>query len=528
MTSLQLDAPERTLTHLLHRRADTIGAQLVVSCGAEERTYNDLRLAVARRAGTLRDLGIARGDRVAILSENRIEVIELWLACAWLGAIAVPINAAAKGAQLQHVLASAAPRLLAVEADRFESLADVAAPPELERLWSLDRGLHGSWAGLTAEELAPSGSVDEPERMSPRDPCAVLFTSGTTGPAKGVVCTHAHLYWWGFHTASVLGVTAADVLYTGLPLYHVNALNTVVQALITGSRAVIGPRFSASRFWPRLIESQATVTYILGTMATIVAGRDPSPEDRAHRVRVALAPATPAELHQVFRDRFGVRLVEGHGMTETNFAIGPRGDEQRPGTMGWVRNGFEAMVVDHDERELPAGSPGELVLRSHEREAFSPGYWRLPDETAHAWRNGWFHTGDRVVRDRDGAFTFVDRIKDAIRRRGENVSAWEVEQAVLTHPAVEAVAAIPVPSALGEDDVLVCVVIRSGATLDPVDLVRHCESRLAFFAVPRYVDVLDALPLTENGKVLKFALRERGVTPTTWDREAAGVELPRR
>ena len=214
-------------------------------------------------------------------------------------------------------------------------------------------------------------------------------------------------------------------------------------------------------------------------------------------------------------------------MTETNATIGPRDGEQRPGWMGRTLAGFEARVVDADDEEVPTGVPGELVLRADHPFAFATGYWRMAEATVAAWRNLWFHSGDRVVRDEDGYFRFLDRIHDAIRRRGENVSAWEVEQALLAHPAVEAAAVIPVPSELGEDDVMACVVARDGVQLDPLELVRFCEPSLAYFAIPRYIDVLDELPLTENGKVRKFVLRERGVTPTTWDRERAGIRLRR-
>jgi crotonobetaine/carnitine-CoA ligase len=195
--------------------------------------------------------------------------------------------------------------------------------------------------------------------------------------------------------------------------------------------------------------------------------------------------------------------------------------------MGRTLAGFEARVVDADDEEVPTGVPGELVLRADHPFAFATGYWRMAEATVAAWRNLWFHSGDRVVRDEDGYFRFLDRIHDAIRRRGENVSAWEVEQALLAHPAVEAAAVIPVPSELGEDDVMACVVARDGVQLDPLELVRFCEPSLAYFAIPRYIDVLDELPLTENGKVRKFVLRERGVTPTTWDRERAGIRLRR-
>ncbi len=214
-------------------------------------------------------------------------------------------------------------------------------------------------------------------------------------------------------------------------------------------------------------------------------------------------------------------------MTETNVVLGPRDGEQREGAMGRVMPGFEAKVVDEQDVEVPDGEPGELVMRADEPYAFATGYWRLPEQTVEAWRNLWFHSGDRVIRDADGYFRFVDRIKDAIRRRGENVSAWEVEQVLQSHPDVAAAAVIPVPSDLGEDEVMACVVARPGADLDPVDLMAHCEPRLAYFAVPRYVEIVDELPLTENGKVRKFVLRARGITSSTWDREAAGYQLRR-
>lgn len=214
-------------------------------------------------------------------------------------------------------------------------------------------------------------------------------------------------------------------------------------------------------------------------------------------------------------------------MTETNAAIGLADGEQRPGWMGRVLPGFAARVVDEADAEVPDGTPGELVLRSDRPFAFATGYWRMPEATVEAWRNLWFHSGDHVVRDGDGYFRFLDRLKDAIRRRGENVSAWEVEQVLLRHPAIEAAAVFPVPSALGEDEVMACVVPRKGEHVDPVSVVRFCEPLIAYFAIPRYIDVVDELPLTENGKVRKFVLRERGVTPTAWDRESAGIELRR-
>jgi crotonobetaine/carnitine-CoA ligase len=524
---LRLAPAERTLPALLERRAVDDGARPFLTAPGGERSFAELRDAAARGAGALAAAGVTRGDRVAALAGNRLDLIELWLACAWAGAVLVPVNTALRGAQLAHVLTMAEPRLLVLEAGLARALAALDVPPAgLEGVWLLDgdAALPRGWP--TAGAPAP-GVPAAPAAVAPCDPTLILFTSGTTGPAKGVVCPHAQLYWWGVNTAAVLEVGTDDVLATCLPLFHTNALNTVVQGFVTGARVVVRPRFSASGFWRSLAEDGATVTYILGAIASILASRPASADDRAHSVRVALAPATPAALWPVFAERFGIRLVEGHGMTETNLAIGPLGGEQRPGWMGRPLPGFAARVVDEAGDDVPTGTAGQLLVRADDPLAFAAGYWRLPEETARAWHDGWFRTGDRAVRDDDGWIRFVDRLKDAIRRRGENVSAWEVEQVLAAHPAVAEAAVVPVPSELGEDEVLAFVVPAPGAHVDPVELVRSCEGRLAYFAIPRYVEVLPELPLTENGKVQKFALRERGVGEATWDREAARVEIRR-
>jgi crotonobetaine/carnitine-CoA ligase len=294
-----------------------------------------------------------------------------------------------------------------------------------------------------------------------------------------------------------------------------------------GATLVVEKRFSASAFWASLVRHQATVTYVLGAMVPILLSKDATPDDKAHRVRIALAPGVPPQFHADFTARFGLALLDGYGSTETNFVIGADISEQRPGTMGKVRPGFDARVVDDDDNEVPAGTPGELMLRASEPYAFATGYFGMPEKTVEAWRNLWFHTGDRVVRDADGYFTFMDRLKDAIRRRGENISSYEVEQVLLSHPAVEVAAVFPVKSEMAEDEVMTTIVLREGATLGEVELMQFCEPRLSYFAVPRYVEFLPQLPATENGKIQKFKLRERGVTPQTWDREAAGYQLKR-
>jgi crotonobetaine/carnitine-CoA ligase len=354
-----------------------------------------------------------------------------------------------------------------------------------------------------------------------------MYTGGTTGPSKGVCCPHAQCYWWGVNVARTLEIDSDSVLHTVLPLFHTNALNALSQALVHVATFSFGHRFSASRFWSEVRAVDATHTYVLGAMVSILLKQPQSAADSDHRVRRVLGPAAPADAIVPFERRYGVRIVQGYGSTETNTIMCNMRGPYKLGAMGQVAPEFEAKVVDEDDFEVSDGTPGQLLLRHREPFSFATGYWRAPEATAEAWRNLWFHTGDRVVRDEDGVFWFKDRLKDSIRRRGENISSYEVEQVLQAHPDVAHAAVVPVPSELAEDEVMAFVVAREGAARDPVGLIRYCEPRLAYFAIPRYVEFVDELPLTEVGRVRKFVLRERGVGDATWDREAAGYVLAR-
>jgi crotonobetaine/carnitine-CoA ligase len=262
-------------------------------------------------------------------------------------------------------------------------------------------------------------------------------------------------------------------------------------------------------------------------MVPILLAGEARPEERGHQVRIGLGPGVPAGLGAAFAARTGVTLLEGYGATETNFVIAASPELQKPGTMGRVVDGFEARVVDAHDVELPPGEAGELVLRADEPFAFATGYFGMAEKTVEAWRNLWFHTGDRVIRDESGYFRFVDRLKDAIRRRGENISSYEVEQVLLAHPDIDMAAVYPARSELAEDEVMAAIVARPGAAILPIELMQFCEPRLPYFALPRFIDFVADLPRTENGKVRKYELRERGVTASTWDREASGYRVKR-
>ena len=519
-TALPLPARERTLPAMLGRSAERHGDAPLATVAGVSWSHRDAADAAARRAAALRDAGVSRGERVAILCNNRIEFLECFLGCGWMGAVSVPINTASMGPQIEYALADSGAQLLVIEAGFLDRLAQVDfAHTSLQAIWVVGESPADAAFGKLRCTAWPSPrDAIEPEAMQPGDALAILYTSGTTGPAKGVICPHAQYHWWGVNTARVLGVRPDDVLCTTLPLFHINALNTFAQASVAGCQVVFAPRFSASGFWAAMRAADATVVYLLGAMVPILLAQPEGEGERRHRVRVGLGPGVPAAASDAFKSRTGVPLLEGYGSTETNFAIATAPDSPRRGVMGWVQPGFDARVVDDLDIEVPAGEAGELVLRADEPHAFASGYFGMPDKTVEAWRNLWFHTGDRVVRDADGAFRFVDRIKDAIRRRGENISSYEVEQVLQSHPDVASVAVYPVRSALAEDEVMATLVLREGQRVEPAALAHYCESRLPYFAIPRYIDIVDELPRTENGKVQKFKLRERGVTPSAWDR----------
>jgi crotonobetaine/carnitine-CoA ligase len=342
-----------------------------------------------------------------------------------------------------------------------------------------------------------------------------------------VCCPHAQYFWWGYTVARQLELREGDVLHTTLPLFHVNALCTLFQALLTGSTQVVEKRMSVSKFWPALVASGATVTYVLGAMVPMLMSRPPGEDERRHKVRCALAPGVPLPMQEPFTERTGIALLDGYGATESNAVIASHMGNRRTGWIGQVVDGFQARVVDEDDNEVPDGTPGELLLRADEPFAMASGYFGMPEKTVEAWRNLWLHTGDRVVRNEDGYFRFLDRMKDSIRRRGENISSFEVEKVIMSHPSVEVAAVFPVPSELAEDEVMTIVVLKEGAALDGETLVRFCEGRLSYFAIPRFVEFVGDLPRTESGKVQKFKLRERGRSAQTWDREAAGIRLKR-
>ena len=519
----ELPVSEQTIQALLLQQHARFGDKPLVRFGDVIHSYNQTVSAVEEAAGQLRRSSVDAGDRVALMMTNRFELLQQFLAFAWLGAIVVPINIAARGRQLEHVLRDSGARVLVIEQGFVERLADFAVPPALAQVWVLDGMPQKAPAAYSVASWPGGGGAIAPADVRPGDTAALLYTSGTTGLPKGVCCPHAQFFWAAVVMNEVLDIRADDVLHSPLPLFHINALGTFFKALLAGATCSYGRSFSASNFWRELVDAEATVTFLLGTMVSILCSRDRSSLERAHGVRLAMAPATSAPLWATFLERTGIELVDAYGSTETAGVISAPPGAQKPGYMGRVLPDFEARVVDADDAEVPDGTPGELVLRNYQPNNFATGYFGLPAETVKTWRNLWFHTGDQVIRDADGWLRFHDRSAEVIRRRGENVSSCEVEEALVSHPSVGLAAAFGIASPLGEEDVAAAVVFKHGAArVAPAELIAHCNLRLAYFAVPRYLDFVDVLPTTENGKVRKAALKARGITYSMWDREKAG------
>ncbi|HVW31860.1 MAG TPA: AMP-binding protein, partial [Acidimicrobiia bacterium] len=388
--------------------------------------------------------------------------------------------------------------------------------------------LPGKVHGL--EALRRSGGRVPEADVRYSDTVAILYTSGTTGRAKGAM--QSHHYWYTATEAMAAGrdIRAGDVFHLCTPMFHAGAwLLNLYPSLLYGLPVGIEEWFSVRDYWASVRRYGATQLFTLGAMHLWLWQQPPEPSDATQPGRVWTAVPLPGELWQPFTDRFGLDGVfSAYGQTEIMpAATADLGRVAKPGSAGWAQPNLELRVVDEHDREVPPGQPGELVVRPRTPQSMFSGYYRMPDETLAAFRNLWYHTGDLVRIDADGELFFVDRKADYLRRRGENISSLEVEEIIGRHEAVLEVAVHGVAAADGEDEVKACVVPRPDAALDPAGLTAFCAANLPYFAVPRYVEILDDLPRTPTGRVQKFVLRERGVTAATWDRVAAGVEVAR-
>jgi crotonobetaine/carnitine-CoA ligase len=380
------------------------------------------------------------------------------------------------------------------------------------------------------DESAAAPEVSPPVKAS--DPQLIMYTSGTTGPSKGAVCPHSQGLSVGQQMADANGYRPEDILYTCLPVFHANALwYTVYSALWAEASIALYPRFSARSFWDEVRACGATIVNCLGAMANILWQRPESPRDRDHKVRICMMVPNSTPMSDGFRDRFGITVTSVYAMTE-NCAVtifSPEDRRDKVPSAGRLREYVSVQIVDDDGREVPPGDVGEIRIRPNERGIIMRGYYKMGDATVDNIRDLWFHTGDRGRIDDDGYLFFVDRKKEIIRRRGENISAFEVEMIMCNHPAVVEAAAVPVPSDLDEDDLMVYVVRAPGSTVSFPDLIDFCAANLPYYMVPRYLDFIDELPKTPSEKIEKYRLKAAAAEnrDRLWDREAAGIKIAR-
>jgi len=360
------------------------------------------------------------------------------------------------------------------------------------------------------------------------DPFAILYTSGTTGPSKGSLMPHNYAFFMGDIIIRCGEYSEADCLYNALPLFHGNAqLLSTMPALMSGARMVLAERFSASGFWPEVKRYGCTEFNYIGGILPILLKAPPQPDDADNPLRLLFGGGCPPDLFDEVERRFGLTILEGYGMSEIGLPLLNSLKSRKRGTIGKPAFGCQVKLVDDHMMEVGPGRVGEILIRPEEPYTMLLEYHKMPEKTLEAWGNLWFHTGDYAKRDEEGYYYFVDRKKDALRRRGENISSYEVERIVNSHPAVLESAAVAVKDEMGEDEVLVCVAAKPGASPEPTELFEHCRGKMAYFMVPRYIRVLTELPKTPTQKVQKAELRAQGITADTWDRVAAGYEVGR-
>ncbi|MFT7648041.1 MAG: crotonobetaine/carnitine-CoA ligase [Candidatus Poriferisodalaceae bacterium] len=502
-----------TIDALLAERARTHPDQVFLRLASGDLTFAEVDDRASRLATGLAAMGVEAGETVPVMMANSAEFVISLLALCRLGAVACLINTAFKGPALAHAIGVAQPRTVLLDETVIANFDDAAQGLATEPVRIV--------VGDCWEELASSQPVALSSNHAAASPAMVLFTSGTTGTSKGCVLSHRYVVRQAELMVEHLGLVETDVLYCPFPLFHIDAtVLTVGPALVLGATAAIGERFSVSGFWPEVRRFGATVFDFMGATLSMTYKATARPDDSDNRVRLAWGVPVPATIAVDFEQRFGLQLVELYGSTDAGIPMyHPIDQPRRPGSCGTVIEAYEAQLHDEHGFEVAIGDVGELVLRPTEPSIMADGYLGDTEATMSARRNLWFHTGDRLRRDADGFYYFVGREADSIRRRGENISAFEVEEVIKLHPDVLDAAAFGVPSDLTEDDLMAAVVARPGSDVDPVALAEFCASRAARHMVPRYFDFVDDLPRTPTEKVRKKVLRDRGITPTTWDGE---------
>ncbi|MDY6972414.1 MAG: AMP-binding protein [Thermodesulfobacteriota bacterium] len=518
---------KRALGHILEDRTKSKADDLFFCFEDGKFTYNETDINANKIANGYLSLGLKKGDKVTTMLPNCPEFLFNWFALAKIGAVDSAINTAYKGDLLRHVIVNSRSRAILIHEDFLERII-----PIQDELYGLEKVIiHGSsdkaiegeikFPVISFEELMDHGpDFSPPEKVSYHDPLQIIYTSGTTGPSKGVVLSHNAMYHYAMDAIESLGMRGSDIFYSCMPLFHVNIrFFAIVPALLKSTSFAMAERFSASRFWDDIRRYNATVFCLLGAMSSFVLKQPPSRNDKENPARMFWGGPLSVEQVKEFEERFGVKVYTGYfGMTEANWitSLNVKEMDEFKAEGRWAnvlgmgredRNRYEVKVVDDYDNEVPAGQSGELVCRPARPFSMMSEYISMPEKTKDAFRNLWFHTGDIVKKDEEGFFYFVDRKKDYIRRRGENISSFEVEATVNTHPKIAESAAIGIEAAEAEEEVLTVIRLKEGESLSPQELYKWCEARMAKFMIPKYMKIVDEIPKTPTERVEKYKLR---------------------
>jgi crotonobetaine/carnitine-CoA ligase len=531
--------PTDTINRVFRRAVAAHGDRIFLDVLGDQRSYAQTWHEVCRLAHGLKRLGVKPGDPVVSLLDNHCDAVFAWLAINLVGAISVPINTAYKGEFLRHQAGSAGAAVILAESDYAARVIDIAQQlPDLQVIvyrgdppapQSLSQRLLPWREALVDDQLEDPG-ID----IRPSDLALLIFTGGTTGLSKGCMVSHNYACNQARQMLRITARNIDSITWTPLPVFHTNAvLTSLLCNMMVGARVVLYPRFSVSNFWPDIERSRANDVGLLGTMLTLLAQAPHSDAMQRCRgqLRAAFGAPFPPDLQATWSKRFGVghTVMGGYGLSEcamvTTLAFGT---PAAPGSAGMRDESFDVRIVDDDDNELPDGTPGEIVVRPRRPHVMFEGYWKRPEDMLRLMRNQWFHTGDIGKFDAAGYFYFVDRKKDYLRRKGENISSMEVENAFSHHPDVHEVAAHAVLSDLSEDELKVTVILKSGSALSEEQLFRWSLDHLPYFAVPRYIEFRKTLPRNPVGRLLKYQLRDEGVTASTWDQMRAGLTIAKR
>lgn len=514
--------PEQMLfSQLLEQRAETIPNQQFFSFESETYSYAEFNSQANKIARNLAIEGIGYGSVVAVLMDTSPNYLALWFALGKLGAIEVPINTAYHGDILLHQLRTSGTTYCAVDIDYLEILRNVRADSKIQRCFVLGEAseLNETNEKNFSELLSPQDSQNLAVDIKHYDTGGIIFTSGTTGPSKGVLLSFRYLTAYGVMYADINSLKSDDVILNFLPFFHMSGKFLTIATLVCGGQMRLQKRLSISTFLNEVREHGITNFVGVGGICNMLLSSPASPNDADTSIRSIYAVPDPDSAHKELVARFNCQINTVFGSTESGLPIyrGGVNDGYRAGSCGKASPLYDVKIVDKHDNELPIGESGEIVVRPKQPYLIASGYVGMPEKTVEAWRNLWFHTGDFGRQDADNWFYFEDRVSDSLRRRGENISSFEVELLVSKHESVSEVAAVAYPSELGEDEVRVFVIPRTGHSLDAEQLFLHCRDQMPYFMVPRYIDIVTEFPRTPTAKIEKYKLRKAALTDTTWD-----------